>query len=941
MKILSLKFKNINCMRGEHSIDFTVPEYDDYGIFLISGDTGSGKTTILDAISIALYGRTSRFNRLSKTYNPLMSKGEGEMYSEVCFSSKGHVYTSKWSQRRARGKADGELQDIKCFIYDEKGNDLSSKKNEWEEIVVSKTGLTFDKFSKAVMLSQGKFSEFLSMDGKNKAAMLGDITGTGIYSEISKKVYERANKESVVLSNLNTRLSDIHLFSQEEIKERNDRIHNLGSAAEKVERDVALLQAAIQYREQKESLKEKESHMATINEEIKPLEETEGRQRGEYEAFLSEKSEKEKLLKSVDDSDKDISTIKKSLEETGNRILCISNVINNKEEELKRAKKNIEKVKADLREADDYLSENKEDENLGSTISRAQEIMKQVDSLKNKEKSGILEIEKKEKEIQEKKKDNQESEKQYNDSLKKEAEEKEALKELNEERTLILNGSLPEDIKSEIERLQDEKINMEAFKSLDDRRKELVENKPCPLCGSLHHPYSDEAFIKEHNAENTKLDSDLKRLKNLMNALSLVDEKIKDKEKELRDIREKNSNLNFDLDLKKQELDFLINQKKEYEEKLSCTKCEKKEQEKRLSDLLLGFEIDDLENRLKKYREYEEIKEAKSTAISKFEVYEKDTLDIISSKENEKRNEEEKLQDLDNSLTKKIEEREKLFVGDTTKEREGLQRILTQRKTAADKALHDLNKYKDEMNKLSGEIKNINESMSQFLIEDNPYKDMEDLREKKSEKEEERNRIHQEKGALSQSLSINGENEKAYKELERKIENQRNIYDKWSDLNSLIGSANGNKFMEIAQAYTFKELIKAANKKLRMLSDRYVLTYDYDNKLDFSVIDTENDNNVRTAKGLSGGESFIVSLSLALGLSSFMAKDTKIQSFFLDEGFGTLDEKNLNKAINALLSLKEEGKTIGIISHVSALKDTIPLQIKVEKGGVLRGPGVN
>ena len=97
--------------------------------------------------------------------------------------------------------------------YDEKGNDLSSKKNEWEEIVVSKTGLTFDKFSKAVMLSQGKFSEFLSMDGKNKAAMLGDITGTGIYSEISKKVYERANKESVVLSNLNTRLSDIHLFS--------------------------------------------------------------------------------------------------------------------------------------------------------------------------------------------------------------------------------------------------------------------------------------------------------------------------------------------------------------------------------------------------------------------------------------------------------------------------------------------------------------------------------------------------------------------------------------------------------------------------------------------------------------------------------------------------------------------------------------------------------
>ena len=246
-----------------------------------------------------------------------------------------------------------------------------------------------------------------------------------------------------------------------------------------------------------------------------------------------------------------------------------------------------------------------------------------------------------------------------------------------------------------------------------------------------------------------------------------------------------------------------------------------------------------------------------------------------------------------------------------------------------------------EINVLNGEKGAIERDLKSLEEKENPYLSQENLEEIKVEKEEKRSILDQEKGALTQELSTNKENKKNHGTLVREIEVQTKVADKWNDLNSLIGSATGNKFMEIAQAYTFKELIKAANKRLKVLSDRYVLTYDYENKLDFSVIDTENDNNIRTAKGLSGGESFIISLALALGLSSFLSKNTKIESFFLDEGFGTLDEKNLNKAISALVSLKEEGKTIGIISHVSALKESIPVQIKVEKNGVLKGPGIS
>ena len=941
MKILSLKFKNINCMRGEHSIDFTVPEYEDYGIFLISGDTGSGKTTILDAISIALYGRTSRFNRLSKTYNPLMSKGEGEMYSEVCFSSKGHVYTSKWSQRRARGKADGELQDIKCFIYDEKGNDLSSKKNEWEEIVVSKTGLTFDKFSKAVMLSQGKFSEFLSMDGKNKAAMLGDITGTGIYSEISKKVYERANKESTTLTFLKSRLSDFHLLSEEEIKEKRERILSLESDVKTLESHISLLQDAIQYRERKETLKEKETLREEINERIKPLLENEERANSLYISFQKEKEDREKLLFEVDGLDRDISSSLKSIEETTNKISTISTRIIKKEQELYKARRDIEEIEKELVLADEYLSKNKDDENLASTITKAEGVMNRLASLKTKEAQGKREIEEYHRKIEEKENERDDSRKEYEESRLKEREEEENLEALNGQRSSVLNGILPEEIKSEIERLQDEIMKEQAFMALEERRKDLEENQPCPLCGSLNHPYSDEAFIKEHKAENSKLENEIRRLRNLEKALELIDKKIKEKEKEVNGIKNQTTVFSGVLNLKNQELDSLMEAKRKDEDLYSSIIKEKEEEAQRLSSLLLGSDIKTLEKRLEKYRSFKEQREKNASAVSNFGVKEKDTLEFISSQKEERIGEENKLQELKALLYNQKNEREKLFVGSTSEERKRLQNTLMLRKNEEDKARKELEECRDELKNLTGEIKGIKDDMALFEKKDNPYKDMDHLEELKKEKEEERKRIYQDKGALTQSLLTNSENEKAYSELEKEIAGQRDIVDKWSDLNSLIGSANGNKFMEIAQAYTFKELIKAANKKLRMLSDRYVLTYDYDNKLDFSVIDTENDNNVRTAKGLSGGESFIVSLSLALGLSSFMAKDTKIQSFFLDEGFGTLDEKNLNKAINALLSLKEEGKTIGIISHVSALKDTIPLQIKVEKGGVLRGPGVN
>ena len=939
MKILSLKFKNINSLKGEHYIDFNSPEYADSAIFLISGDTGSGKTTILDAISIALYGKTPRFNKISSTFNPLMSKGTWEMYSEVKFSEKGHTYTSRWSQRRAKGNKDGNLQNIECFIYDEEGVPLNRKKDEWEDKIIEITGLTYDKFTKAVILSQGKFSEFLSLDGNKKAEMLGDITGTKIYSDISKKVYERASNENNALSTLKARINDIHLFSELEIKEKKERVSRLQNEVESVNNDIALLGDAINYRERKEILGEKEKAFTERNENKKPLEEKAEKERIDFESFQREKEEREKLLYRVDSLDKDIDVTKKKIEETKRDIETITLSIRKKNLEMEKEKESLRVAEKKLEEANSYITLNKDDSELSVTITKAKEIEIQLSALKTKRSKNEEEVKRLGKEVLQKEKLRDEAEQEYKALKVKEEKEKESLSSLNKERDTILNGVLPESIEKELERYQTKMLKEEAFKSLDDRRKELKDGEACPLCGALHHPYSDEAFILAHNAENTKLSCEIERLKALKNGLFIIDERIRKEEKKLNGVMNDVVSSFGVLELRKQELNSSVEKKEKSQTDLLQLDNEVKETEERLSSLLGGIEVKELEKRLSAFERYKAMKEESERAVTAFTVKEKSILDFVSSKNEEKEEKEKSLEALNETALTQIKERADLFIGNTGDERKRLQNELLLKKKNKEFSQKEYDEISREINNLSGQIKAIKDDIAIFEAKDNPYKNEEELEDKKSEKEHERSMLDQEKGALSQSLLTNSENEKAYKKLEKDIEAQGDICSRWNDLNSLIGSASGNKFMEIAQAYTFKELIKAANKRLRKLSDRYVLTYDYENKLDFSVIDTENDNNIRTAKGLSGGESFIVSLSLALGLSTFMAKDTKIESFFLDEGFGTLDEKNLNKAIDALLSLKEEGRTIGIISHVSALKDAIPVQIRVEKGGVINGPG--
>lgn len=163
------------------------------------------------------------------------------------------------------------------------------------------------------------------------------------------------------------------------------------------------------------------------------------------------------------------------------------------------------------------------------------------------------------------------------------------------------------------------------------------------------------------------------------------------------------------------------------------------------------------------------------------------------------------------------------------------------------------------------------------------------------------------------------------------IDAQRTRYDLWQRLSSLIGSADGAKYRKFAQGLTLDHLIYLANRQLTQLHGRYQLNRKLAGDLEMEVLDMWQGDIARDTRTLSGGESFLVSLALALALSDLVSFKTSIDSLFLDEGFGTLDGETLEIALNALDSLNASGKMIGVISHVEALKERIPLQIRVTK----------
>jgi exonuclease SbcC len=220
---------------------------------------------------------------------------------------------------------------------------------------------------------------------------------------------------------------------------------------------------------------------------------------------------------------------------------------------------------------------------------------------------------------------------------------------------------------------------------------------------------------------------------------------------------------------------------------------------------------------------------------------------------------------------------------------------------------------------------------------------LEEARERKAQAAADHKALQQSIGALRSRLEDEEEFSRKKRDRISAVEKQRRESLRWEKLHDLIGSADGQKYRNFAQGLTFEMVLRHANQQLRKMMDRYFLVRDEDKPLELKVVDNYQAGEVRSAKNLSGGESFIVSLALALGLSQIASQKIRVDSLFLDEGFGTLDEEALDVALSTLAGLRREGKLIGVISHVEALKERIATQIEIIPQGdgrsVIRAPG--
>ena len=1077
MKILELRFKNLNSLYGEWRIDFSAPEYTSNGIFSLTGPTGSGKSTILDAVCLALYGTTPRLGKISKGGNEIMSRQTGDCFAEVTFESQAGRFRCHWSQHRARKTAHGNLADSRHEIADAvSGQVLESKKRDVACVIEEKTGMDYERFTRSVLLAQGGFDTFLKADAEQKSTILEQITGTGIYTEISRRVHERQREERDRLNILQAETAGIVILSEEQesevqlelqdaenkealesaqskeisqsilwlkgIEGLRSEMNELGSEFEIVQEELErvkperarliVAQRAAELDGVYGSLNfARNQHISDQKNLIRdqallPDIESLARQKrdiltkAEHDTAKAKQDQKAAapLIQKIRSMDQHLFAKKKTIEEADADCKKDMKLILVEKNLLEQEKKKIEKAEQDLTLVLSYLEQHGKDELIVSELAGIEE---KLISLLGVEKELAFKndlLKKNQKQLQACIK----SLAAHSNLLKEAMQKLEAIQTQiefkNKELTRLLGDQLLREYRAEKETLLREIAFQQKIKDLQSHRAQLQDGKPCPLCGAENHPFakgnipiSDQSEKRIevlssliHQAE--QLEIQLKELERtekegLANvsgaekqAMSAENEK-QNLEKRGNDIADEIRKINTALGEVKQSLllrlaplgiqelpdsnvsnllQILKARLETWREKLKKrSEIEKQmanfdseiqrlqavigtrekallEKQSGLNRHLEEHQIQNEERRNlfgDKTPDFEETRLGETVLASEgFERtaranYDEASQRLISAVENirslneriQQNGQQLKQQETKfaMALQKAGFENEKLFVESrlSLPAREALENMVRQ---FDDRNMELQARKKDRSNRLIFELnKKVTESSLEML--EPQYENLDE-------------RLRMIRDQIAERKLKLAENKTARDRVKAKagaIEVQKNECQRWEKLHVLIGSADGKKYRNFAQGLTFELMVSHANQQLIKMTDRYLLIRDKDQPLELTVADNYQAGEIRSTRNLSGGESFIVSLALALGLSKMASRKVRVDSLFLDEGFGTLDEEALETALETLSGLHQDGKLIGIISHVAALKERISTQISIcpVSGGksIMKGPG--
>ncbi len=362
MKILKIIIKNIHSLAGEHVIDFTQPPLSDSGIFAITGPTGSGKSTILDAISLALYGNISRFNTsktsIIKNQGAIVTRGKSQAKAEVLYEANGQVYHSIWLF--AGKKIEMQLLDHEQNIIAQKTKEVIDKNTE---II----GLNYHQFIRAVILPQGQFDKFLKADSDERIRILEQLTGTEIYRLLSQKAFEITKQKRIELETLQQRLQDIKLLTKDQIADIHEQIGFLEEIDTFLNKKAKHVQNQIQIKQQISDLEQK---LQDLNKKLGQLNE----QKQLLEPELKKLDLHKKILPHAPKIEK-YNNLRKQTYDLQKQIQLLENKTNTLKQQLETQQLHEKELKKQLTNLQDFIA------NAQPLLQQLQNIEKQINTI--------------------------------------------------------------------------------------------------------------------------------------------------------------------------------------------------------------------------------------------------------------------------------------------------------------------------------------------------------------------------------------------------------------------------------------------------------------------------------------------------------------------------------------------------------------------------------
>ncbi|MCR4744067.1 MAG: AAA family ATPase [Lachnospiraceae bacterium] len=1029
------------------AIDFG--QFENDGLFLISGETGAGKTTIFDAICFALFGQVSGNYRDTKYLRSELADKETPSFVDFYFSHQGKNYHIQRNPSYMRPKERGsgfKEEPEKAVLYPENENPLEGKKNV-DTAIAELLNISFKQFKQVAMIAQGEFWELLNASTDDRTKILRNIFLTDGYEKISYELKSMMNesygeaedKRKAIIQYFDGVKTESDTESEEKFADFIDsltdtktlwNIEDMFSLIDKIisEDKLILENKGVETEESEKNLKK-------IRDEISAAEANNSlfadfdRYKDQLERLEKKKSENEQLKVKVDLFSK-ASTILKPLYdsyiEKFNANEALQNEIAENKSEHKKIKINLEAAEKNLSELKkkepllkDYEIKTAEIENNKNSYIERDEVSEKLET----DKKSLSKLQEEKSAFEELK---NESNKKLTETEKKYAElkdstnllhkaEQEALKFEKAENDIDALIITAERLIISQKNIRDEQAELlkkeQAYKEASDRRVHferildgsragilaslLKEGCPCPVCGSTIHPdpaslpessITEEEFEaykeKEEEARNEK-EEEVRKIEGMLSSFNTSVEAVKEDYQNF-------SDEDYGLDCENISNDWEKNRDifgkiSEYIKTEAVKLSDRlKKERKRRKEFLEAEEI--LEELRKK--EIPEIDKNIELTSGKLELVrirvseEESTLKALKRLEyeswSEAQKELERLRKEILNIKNSILQAEKDF-NENGKKESGLRSVITK----LEESLKNNKKLEDEKKEIftserekyfetdeifksnireQTEIDSIRKSISDYesnlksagLLLDEAKKKTEgksliDLEEKKS-REKELNKKY--KDFVRKSNEIEGRIKSNF-EIRKKIESNAGDYEENRRLHQihrrLYDLVSGNvaksgariSLEQYVQTTGFDAIIAAANKRLLPMSDGQFELYrkqNIDNRKSKEILDLEVLDNFtgkrRPVGNLSGGESFKASLSLALGLSDTVSQNSggiQMDALFVDEGFGTLDRKSIDGAMEILMSLSGKGKLVGIISHREELIENIPRQIHIVK----------